>query len=187
MATFKKWLAPFHLLTNVMNAVGTIGIFAVMLLIVSDVSMRTLFNKPLVGVPELVKIGIVTIVFMQAAHTLAVGRFTATGVFLGFVAGISPRAARTLEALFHLAGAALFYFVARGAYDQLLHNYATKEFIGSQGIFTIPVWPQHAAILFGAIVLALQFVICAIGFLTGQSPAPIPGHEESHDAEETAQ
>lgn len=187
MATFKKWLAPFHILTNVMNAVGTIGIFVVMLLIVSDVSMRTLFNKPLVGVPELVKIGIVTIVFMQAAHTLAAGRFTATGVFLAFVAGLSPRTARALKALFHLAGAALFYFVARGAYDQLVHNYATLEFIGSQGIFTIPVWPQHAAIFFGSIVLALQFVICAIGFLTGECHDAKPGHEEGHDAEEMPQ
>ena len=165
MRAISAILRPFHLLTNTMNAIGTIGIFVLMILIVTDVTMRSLFNQPLVGVPEMVKIGIVSIVFLQAAHTLAAGRFTSSTMFLGVVDRRLPWLGRVLRAVFYCAGGVLFYFVARGALDQTIYNYETQEFIGSQGIFTVPVWPMHAVILFGSAVLAIQFCITGLSFL----------------------
>ncbi|MFY0681444.1 MAG: TRAP transporter small permease subunit [Thalassovita sp.] len=165
MRVFKRVLALFHALTNAMNAVGTIGIFALMVLIVTDVTMRSLVNQPLVGVPELVKVGIVSIVFLQAAHTLAAGRFTSSTMFLAVLDRRVPVLGAALRAVFYGAGGVLFYFVARGAFNQVIYNYETQEFIGSQGIFTVPVWPMHAVIVFGSAVLALQFCLTGLGFL----------------------
>ncbi len=165
MRAISALLRPFHLLTNTMNAIGTIGIFVLMMLIVTDVSMRTLLNQPLVGVPEMVKIGIVSIVFLQAAHTLAAGRFTSSTMFLGVVDRKVPFLGKLLRSIFYCAGGVLFYFVARGALDQTIWNYETQEFIGSQGIFTVPVWPMHAVIMFGPAVLAIQFCMTGVGFL----------------------
>ncbi len=164
MRAISAILRPFHLLTNTMNAIGTIGIFVLMILIVTDVTMRSLFNQPLVGVPEMVKIGIVSIVFLQAAHTLAAGRFTSSTMFLGVVDRRLPWLGKVLRAVFYCAGGVLFYFVARGALDQTIYNYETQEFIGSQGIFTVPVWPMHAVILFGSAVLAIQFCVTGMSF-----------------------
>ena len=76
MRPYSNWLWPFHLAVKSMNVLGTLGIFAIMVLIVVDVSMRSIFSQPLIGIPEIVRTGIVSIVFLQAAHTLAVGRFT---------------------------------------------------------------------------------------------------------------
>ena len=66
------------------------------------------------------------------------------------------------RSVFMLAGAALFYFVARGALDQVRYSYVGQDFVGSQGIFTIPIWPVHATILFGSAMLAIQFCISAV-------------------------
>jgi len=161
MRGLSTWGKPFNLLINMMNAIGTLGIFVLMILICVDVSMRAIFSSPLVGIPEIVKLGIVSIVFLQAAHTLAVGRFTSSDMFINWLEKQSRFAAKCLRSFFMLCGALLFSFVALGALDQFSYAYETLDFIGSQGIFTIPVWPMHAVILFGTIALSIQFCISA--------------------------
>lgn len=146
-----------NLLTKTMNAFGTIGIFFIMMLIVSDVFLRAVFSHPIIGVPEIIKLSIVTIVFLQAAHTLSVGRFTSSDIFLLRIEKASPIFANILRTFFNLCGAFLFGFVAIGALDQMNYAYEGQDFVGSQGIFTIPTWPVHAAILFGSTILAIQF------------------------------
>ena len=49
-------------------------IFVLMVVINVDVIGRTLFTKPLPGVPELVRLSIVAIVFLQIGSTLRAGR-----------------------------------------------------------------------------------------------------------------
>ena len=176
--TMPRWLAPFSWLTNAMNVIGTLGIFTIMVLICTDVGMRAVLSRPLVGVPEVVKLGIVSIVFLQGAHTLAAGRFTTSGLFLGWLGSKAPRAARTLRSAFSLAGAGLFAVIARGAFDQATWSFETGDFVGSLGIFTIPIWPMHAIILFGSIVLALQFCLQAaidgLGLVPVDAGVPAP-------------
>ena len=120
---------------------------------------------------EMVKIGIVSIVFLQAAHTLAAGGFTSSTMFLGVVDRQVPFLGKLLRAIFYCAGGVLFYFVAHGALDQAIWNYETEEFIGSQGIFTVPVWPMHAIIFFGSAVLAIQFCITGLSFFAPEKAA----------------
>jgi len=162
MRQYSKWLWPFHLAVKLMNVLGTLGIFAIMILIVVDVSLRSIFSQPLIGVPEIVRTGIVSIVFLQAAHTLAVGRFTSSDMLLLAIERRSLFAANILRSTYMLIGAALFSFVAIGAFDQVNYAYEGEDFIGSQGIFTIPTWPMHAVILVGSSMLALQFCVNAM-------------------------
>jgi len=162
MRPYSKWLWPFHLAVKLMNVLGTLGIFAIMVLIVVDVSLRSIFSQPLIGVPEIVRTGIVSIVFLQAAHTLAVGRFTSSDMFLLAIERRSLFAANILRSVYMLTGAGLFAFVAIGALDQVNYAYEGEDFIGSQGLFTIPTWPMHAVILIGSLMLALQFCVSAM-------------------------
>ena len=72
----------FQRLTRTLNAIGTLWIVALMLLINSDVLGRELFNSPVRGVTELVSLSIVGIVFLQLADTLWSGRMTRADVLL---------------------------------------------------------------------------------------------------------
>ena len=75
---------PFGLqrLTGAMNALGTLWILGLMVLINADVIGRDVFSHPVRGVTELVALSIVGIVFLQLADTLRAGRFTRADVLL---------------------------------------------------------------------------------------------------------
>lgn len=75
---------PFglHRLTQGLNALGSLMILGLMLLINADIIGRTGFNAPVRGVTELVSLSIVGIVFLQLADTLRCGRFTRADMLL---------------------------------------------------------------------------------------------------------
>lgn len=151
----------FSRLTGGMNAVGTIGIVFLMVLINADIIGRNLFSAPILGVPEMVRLVIVGIVFLQVAHTLSSGRLTRSTLGLDMVGRWSPGLARLMDALFHLLGAALFSVIAWGAWPQLARSWMRGEFLGAHGVFTVPVWPVKALVLLGCVMLAVQFVVSA--------------------------
>jgi len=97
----------FQRVGRVLNALGTLWIIALMLLINTDVLGRNLFNAPVRGVTELVALSIVGIVFLQLADTLHSGRFTRADVLLDRLKRRRPALAARLQALYHLVGAAL--------------------------------------------------------------------------------
>jgi len=97
----------FQRLTRLLNAIGTLWIVALMLLINSDVLGRELLDTPVRGVTELVSLSIVGIVFLQLADTLASGRMTRADVLLDRLKRTTPALAALLQALFHLVGALL--------------------------------------------------------------------------------
>jgi TRAP-type mannitol/chloroaromatic compound transport system permease small subunit len=98
-----------------MNALGTLWILALMVLINVDVLGRNLLVMPVRGVTELVSLSIVGIVFLQLADTLRVGRFTRADVLLDRLeARASGIAADALQAFFHLVGFALMVVILLG-------------------------------------------------------------------------
>ena len=92
----------FQRLGKLLNALGTLWIIALMLLINTDVLGRNLFNAPVRGVTELVALSIVGIVFLQLADTLHSGRFTRADVLLARLKASRPVLAARLQALYHL-------------------------------------------------------------------------------------
>ena len=60
-------------------------IFVLMLLITLDIVLRFAFNAPLSGTTEIVEISIVTILYLQLAHTLKVGRVTRSDALFGAI------------------------------------------------------------------------------------------------------
>ena len=64
----------FELLLSVFNSIATVWIVVLMVVINIDIFGRTAFAAPLPGVPELVKLSIVAIIFLQIGHTLRVLR-----------------------------------------------------------------------------------------------------------------
>jgi TRAP-type mannitol/chloroaromatic compound transport system permease small subunit len=155
----------FHRLTAAMNAAGTLWILALMVLINADVLGRDLFSAPIRGVTEVVSLSIVAIVFLQLADTLRTGRFTRSDALLGRLVRRRPRLARLVQAVFHLAGAALLAVLAAASWPLLADSWATGEYLGAIGDFQARLWPMRALIVLGAACTAITFLFLAVADL----------------------
>lgn len=152
----------FGLVTEALGALGTVWIFLLMVLINFDVFGRFLFNRPLVGATEIVTMSIVGIVYLQLGQALRQGRFIRSDVMIGRMLADRPRAGYALQAMHHLVGAVVLglmvYFCVpetRGAWEQ-------GEYIGTEGVFVLYVWPIDVLVTVGAAVTAIQFVLLAV-------------------------
>lgn len=156
---------PFARLIGAMNALGTIWIIGLMLLINSDIIGRSAFNAPIAGVAELVAFSIVGIVFLQLAHTLRSGAMTRSDVLLNVLERRAPRLRHLLLAVFHLTGAALLAIVAWKFWPHLVQawTFPARHFMGNPGFFTIAQWPLYAIMLAGIAVTSIQFLLTALG------------------------
>lgn len=144
------------------NAVGTLGILMLMLVIDADIVMRSGFESPIAGVPELVRLGIVGIVFLQLPDTVGRGRLTRSDGLINRLLKYKPRKRKALEAIFHVLGAALFAIVCAASIPILVRAFASGDFVGAIGIFTAPTWPMHAIVAAGSALASIQFLLMAL-------------------------
>lgn len=151
----------FERLTQTLNAIGTLWIVALMLLINADVLGRELFDTPVRGVTELVALSIVGIVFLQLGDTLAVGRMTRADILLDRLKRTTPRLAAALQALYHLVGALLMGVILWASWQPLMESIRIQEYVGAVGDFTAPVWPVRVIMLVGMVVTLVTFVLLA--------------------------
>ncbi|HWK69158.1 MAG TPA: TRAP transporter small permease [Rhizobiaceae bacterium] len=151
----------FARVIGVMNAVGTLWIIGLMVLINADILGRSFLHHPVAGVPELVAFSIVGIVFLQLAHTLRSGAMTRSDVLLGMLERRAPRARFILLASFHLVGGVMMALIAwkfwPSATSAWLHP--ERNFMGNPGFFTVPQWPLFILIFLGIVATAIQFLL----------------------------
>jgi tripartite ATP-independent transporter DctM subunit len=155
-ARFARGLAAFEL---GMNSAGTLWIFGLMFLICADVAGRYLFNSPIQGAAEMVGYSIVTAVFLQMASTLHAGRFTRVELVIEPLEASRPAAAHLFNAGFCLLGAAVFGVIVWGTWPKLEYAWETDEITGIPGVFVFRIWPFLAAIVLGAAVTCVEFVV----------------------------
>lgn len=151
----------FQRVGRVLNALGTLWIVALMLLINTDVLGRNLFNAPVRGVTELVALFIVGIVFLRLADTLHSGRFTRADVLLDRLKRTRPMWAARLQAVFHLVGAGLMAVILWASWSPLVEAIKIREYVGAIGDFTAPVWPVRLIMLVGLAATLVTFVLLA--------------------------
>lgn len=146
-----------------MNALGTVWIIGLMLLINADIFGRTALYAPIAGVPELVAFSIVGIVFLQLAHTLKSGSMTRSDVLLNLLERKAPSVRLALLALFHLVGGVLLVVIAWRFWPSLAQawQFPARHFMGNPGFFTVPQWPLFALMLAGIVATACQFLLDA--------------------------
>ena len=148
-----------------MNALGSVWILLLILLVTSDALGRSLFNAPIVGTVEMVQISIVGIVFMQLGDTVRTGRLTRSEAFLELLTQLRPRAGARLQAFFCLLGAIYMAIGLWGSVPLLRESIARDSWIGNEGVFTAPVWPVKSIIVLGLAVCLVQFLRIAAGEL----------------------
>jgi TRAP-type mannitol/chloroaromatic compound transport system permease small subunit len=155
------WLG-FERLMLALSSAGSIWIFVLMIVINIDVIGRTAFNAPLPGVPELVSLSIVGIIFIQLGNTLREGRMTRADTFSKQLKRRWPRVGFALSAAFSLAGAALFAVLFYASYPFFLRSMESGEFVGVEGYVAFPTWPVRLAILVGCACAFIQFIHLAM-------------------------
>lgn len=161
---------PFGWLVVGMNAVGSLWILALVLLVTSDALSRSFLSRPIAGVTEMVQVSIIGIVFLQLADAARRGKLTRSDSFLTLLRQRSPAAARVLEGLFLLLGAAYMALVLWGTVPLLLEAIERQSYLGNQGVFTVIVWPIKAITVLGLGVCLVEFLRQAWRLCRGPSP-----------------
>jgi TRAP-type mannitol/chloroaromatic compound transport system permease small subunit len=176
----------FDWIVLVSNAVASGWIFILMILISVDILLRFIFNAPLSGTTEIVEISIVTILYLQLAHTLKVGRVTRSDALYGRILRKWPPIGNILGILFHLAGVGLMVAIVLGGWPKWLQAYHGGHFVGNTGVFTFPEWPQRLVLVVGCAMLGIQFALMAVDNIRGLFGKPPLEHEEAVDVEMAA-
>lgn len=168
-------LSGFHGLTGLMNGVGTVWIFALVFMVCADVAGRALFNSPITGVPELVALSIVGIVYLELANTLRVRRFIRSDVIIGRLLTSRPRLGHGIQAVHHLIGGGVSGIILWFTFPKFIDAWQSDEYVGTLGDFTAPVWPVKLIIVLGTSALSVQFFIHAwtdVMVMAGYRPPP---------------
>lgn len=155
----------FDRFTAAMSVIGTAAILFIMCLITADVVGRAFFNYPLHGVPEIVSMLILSIVFLQIANTLLRGHMTRADGFMMLLRSRSRRAAGLLDVVMHLAGVGLTGVLVYAFFPLFLRSWGRNEMIGTVGQFLAPIWPTYFVVLVGSAALCIGFALRAIGIL----------------------
>ena len=143
---------------SAINAVGTIWIFVIMILINSDVFMRFLFNAPVMGVPLVISMSIIGIVFLQLPDALRNGRFIRNDALLGRMLEHHPRIGHWMETVYNFAGFLFMAVLVWYEWPFMVRNWNEQVYAGNEGDFTLPVWPLTLMVLIGAACCGIQYL-----------------------------
>lgn len=154
-----SWLGR---LIDGLNAIGSVLIGLVMLMICADVARRNLLNQPIDGVTEMVSISIIMIVFLQLPATLRHGRMSRADLFIDPFLKRRPVAGRWLRGFFSLLGVFACGVIAYASWPRMVSAWRSDEFFGVQSVFTFPVWPMNAIVILGAALATLQYLLLAL-------------------------
>lgn len=148
--------------TMALNVMGTLLIVAVMLLVNADVIGRSFLASPISGVPEMVSMSIVAIVFLQVGQTFRMGRLTRSEAILGTLARRYPRVRSFVELVFCIAAIGIMWQLLSASTPLFVKSWVRGTFEGTIGDFTAPIWPIKLIILIGCVTLIVQLVIAAV-------------------------
>jgi TRAP-type C4-dicarboxylate transport system permease small subunit len=140
------------------NALGTSLLFAQLIAINSDVVSQAALNQPLRGVPEMVTLAFVSIVFLQLPYALRTGRLTVSDALFSKLQRGAPRVASLLSLAYNAVGAAIVGIVVYAVWPDFWSAWRDSLFLGAIGNFTAPTWPMMLAILLGCALTAVQFL-----------------------------
>lgn len=153
----------FEKLIFVMNAIGTIWIFVLVILVVIDVAGRVLFRAPLTGTPELCKIANPAICFLQIAYVLWLGSHIRTTMVYD---RLSPKGRKYFDIFSSCLGILMFGSILYASLSLTWVAWAIGEYEG-EGALRVPTAPIRTIILLGSACMIIQFIRMIFGFKKG--------------------
>ncbi|MEC7489423.1 MAG: TRAP transporter large permease subunit [Pseudomonadota bacterium] len=147
---FDKTVAAF-------NATGSGWIFVMMVLLTTDVVCRAAFNSPIKGIPLLIEMSMLVIVFMQLPSAIRADRLTRSDVLLARLLKNNPSVGVPLRAVYDGLGVFLMIIVFWYTLPVFFKVWGRNTQEGLEGDFALPTWPFKLLVLIGAIFCAIQF------------------------------
>lgn len=141
------------------NAVGTLVVLGLVLIVNYDAIARSMFNSPFLGAVEVVQFSMVLIVFMQLPDVIRVGRLTRSDGLLGIITKKSPTAGKLLSRAIDLFSLTFMVIVAIAIWPEFVEMWETQDFFGIPGVFTAPWWPVKLVIFLSACLCAAHFIL----------------------------
>lgn len=157
--SWRRWLQGIF---NAVAAVGTLWIFAIMLLIVADVVGRNFLGSPITGVAEIAARSVVAIVFLMLPAAVLSGALIRADFLLRLLELHSRRAPHLLDIVFGVLGTILFALVAAAAWPDTISAWRSAEFFGVRGVWTLPTLPFRLIVVFGSAASALAFAAAVL-------------------------
>ncbi len=145
-------------LVSVFNAGGSVWIFGIMMLLCADVLGRAAFNAPIDGVPLLVALSIVVIVFLQLPAAIRAGRLTRSDALLSRLLDRQPSIGVSLRSFYDGLGVLVMGAVVFYTLPTLVKVWERGTYEGLEGDFALPSWPFKVLILVGATLCGIEFL-----------------------------
>lgn len=141
------------------NAVGTLVVLALVLIVNYDAIARSFFNNPFLGAVEVVQFSMVLIVFLQLPDVIRVGRLTRSDGLLGIITRRNARLGTLWSRVIDLFSLTFMAIIAIAIWPEFVEMWATKDFFGIPGVFTAPWWPIKLVIFLSACLCAMHFIL----------------------------
>ncbi len=180
----KAVLKIFDGFVRCMNAAGSLWILLVTVLINTDVIARFLFNEPVRGVPLVITMSLIAIVFLQLPDALLAGRLTRNDTVIGALLLSVPKIGHAVQALYHAAGVLLMVLLIQFSTPLFQKAWDSNAFLGSRGDFTLPEWPFKLLIVVGSVAVGLQFLRLMwldLRAISGKSNEGLVGSASPHE------
>jgi len=147
----------FDKLVAAFNATGSGWIFIMMVLLTTDVVCRAAFNAPIKGIPLLIEMSMLVIVFMQLPSAIRADRLTRSDVLLARLLKNRPSIGVPLRAIYDCLGVFLMVIVFWYTLPVFFKVWQRNTYEGLEGDFALPTWPFKILVIVGAVLCAIQF------------------------------
>jgi len=152
---------PLDAVVIVLNAIGSLWVLVLVLLICADSFGRSFFSHPIEGVVEMVAVSMAVIVFCQLPDTIRLGRLTRSDTVLPLFATRRVPGGRGVLAGFDLLGALVMAMIIYGMTPLVIEAWERGYYLGNRGLFTFPEWPLKGIVVVGALFALLCFLVRA--------------------------
>jgi len=143
----------------VANAIGTLVVLGLVMVVNYDVIGREFFNQSFHGAVELVQFSMVLIVFLQLPDVIRVNRLTRSDGFLSIAANRFPLLKTILSKVINLIAFVFMVLIAVAIFPEFLEMWETKDYFGVPGVFTAPWWPVKLVIFISAVLSSVIFAL----------------------------
>ena len=158
MSTFIKIDRVFSKFLAFLNSIAALMVFAIMLIITTDVVARTVFNHPFQGVSEIVANSIIILCFFEISYALMKGSLVRTSLVYDKV---PVRVKCVIDLVAAVLGIVVFVLLIKGSWPTFLSALAIND-SEVAGSVRIPTTPGRLSIIFGSGIMVIEFLFIAI-------------------------
>lgn len=156
LGVLDRWLRPVE---DSLNLIAALAIFLLMLLGVTQIALRKVFNAPIVGYIDAVELSMATFAFLGVAYCQRLGDHIRMEILIGLLKG---RALWWAEFVSTLAALAIVGVLVWFGWDHFLRSFL----IGDTTIDAeYPVWPSKLLVPVAFVVWFLRLALQLFGFL----------------------